>query len=83
MLAQCIGVEICISPLPQTVTDIITKTKFITLFRLIECRILLFIRVKSLVEEEMEDVSKITSISLAPSLVNQIDEAENNLLETN
>jgi hypothetical protein len=53
-------------------TFLMFKLIFVPLFRLIERRILLFIRVKPLVEEEMENVSKVTSVALAPSLLNRI-----------
>jgi len=58
-------------------------SSIVPLFRLIERRILVFLRLKPLVEKEIEDVSEVISISLSPSLVNRIAEAKNSLLETN
>ncbi len=55
-------------------------SSIVPLFRLIERRILVFLRLKPLVEKEIEDVSEVISISLSPSLINRIGEAENNLL---
>jgi len=57
-------------------TFLMFKLIFVPLFRLIERRILLFIRVKPLVKEEMENVSEVTSVALAPSLANKIAEAK-------
>jgi hypothetical protein len=56
-------------------TFLMFKLIFVPLFRLIERRILLFIRVKPLVKEEMENVRTVTSVALTPSLLNRIAEA--------
>jgi hypothetical protein len=55
-------------------TFLMFKLIFVPLFRLIERRILLYLRVKPLIDEEMNNASEVTSITLASSLVNQITE---------